>query len=101
MKAIASSSKTKSQIKLHQNHTFDVQALLDSADVVRRVVEYRSSQEIYSQTDPATTVMYIQDGGVKLSVVNEVGRMAVVGTLGPGDFFGDGCHKGRFAIGWC
>ncbi len=38
MKAIASSSKTKSQIKLHQNHTFDAQALLDSADVARRVV---------------------------------------------------------------
>jgi CRP/FNR family cyclic AMP-dependent transcriptional regulator len=39
--------------------------------------------------------MYIQDGGVKLSVVNEVGRMAVVGMLGPGDFFGEGCLAGQ------
>jgi CRP/FNR family transcriptional regulator, cyclic AMP receptor protein len=39
--------------------------------------------------------MYIQDGGVKLSVVNEVGRMAVVQMLGPGDFFGEGCLAGQ------
>jgi CRP-like cAMP-binding protein len=39
--------------------------------------------------------MYIQDGGVKLSVVNEVGRMAVVGLLGPGDFLGEGCLAGQ------
>lgn len=39
--------------------------------------------------------MYIQDGGVKLSVVNGVGRMAVVGMLGPGDFFGEGCLAGQ------
>jgi CRP/FNR family transcriptional regulator, cyclic AMP receptor protein len=95
MREIASSSKTKSQIKLHQKSSFNAQALLDSAGVARRVVEYRRSHKIYSQTDPATTVMYIQDGGVKLSVVNEVGKMAVVGMLGPGDFFGEGCLAGQ------
>jgi CRP-like cAMP-binding protein len=39
--------------------------------------------------------MYIQDGGVKLSVVNEVGKEAVVGIKGPGDFFGEGCLAGQ------
>jgi len=39
--------------------------------------------------------MYIQNGGVKLSVVNEVGKEAVVGILGPGDFFGEGCLAGQ------
>jgi CRP-like cAMP-binding protein len=94
-KEIVNSSKTKSSIKRQQNHTFDAQAFLDSAGVARRPVEYRRSQEIYSQGDPATSVMFIQNGGVKLSVVNEVGRMAVVGMLGPGDFFGEGCVAGQ------
>jgi CRP/FNR family cyclic AMP-dependent transcriptional regulator len=74
---------------------FDAQAFLDSAGVARRVVEYHRSQKIYSQGDPATSVMYIQKGGVKLSVVNEVGKEAVVGILGPGDFFGEGCLAGQ------
>ena len=58
-------------------------------------MEYRRSQKICAQGDPATSVMYIQDGRVKLSVVNEVGKEAVVGILGPGDFFGEGCLAGQ------
>ena len=50
---------------------FDAQAFLDSGGVARRVVEYQRSQKIYLQGDPATSVMYVQKGGVKLSVVNE------------------------------
>ena len=42
----------------------------------------------------ASNVMYIQKGGVKLSVVNETGKEAVVALLGPGDFFGEGCLAG-------
>ena len=95
MQAIASSSKTKSQIKLRGKRAFDVQALLDSAGVARKIVEYRRSQKIYAQGERATSVMYIQSGGVKLSVVNEVGKEAVVGILGPGDFFGEGCLAGQ------
>ena len=53
---------------------FDPQAFLDSAGVARKVVEYRRSEKIYSQGDPATGVKYIQKGGVKLSVVSEVGK---------------------------
>ncbi len=44
---------------------------------------------------PATHVMYIQSGGVKLSVLSKIGREAVVAMLGPGDFFGEGCLAGQ------
>jgi CRP-like cAMP-binding protein len=69
---------------------FNAQTFLDSAGVARRVIEYRKSETIYSQGDRTENVMYIQKGGVKLSVNNEVGREAVVAILGPGDFFGEG-----------
>jgi CRP-like cAMP-binding protein len=69
---------------------FDAQAFLASAGVARRIVEYLKSQKIYSQGEPAKNVLYIQKGGIKLSVVNEVGKEAVVAMLGPGDFFGEG-----------
>jgi CRP/FNR family cyclic AMP-dependent transcriptional regulator len=74
---------------------FDAQAFLDSAGVARRIVEYRKSQKIYSQGEHAKNVLYIQEGGVKLSVVNEVGKEAVVAMLGPGDFFGEGSLAGQ------
>jgi len=95
MNAIASPSNKKPKRKLKEEPAFDVQAFLDSAGVARKVVEYRKSQKIYSQGDPATSVMYIQEGGVKLSVVNEVGKEAVVAILGPTDFFGEGCLAGQ------
>jgi CRP/FNR family cyclic AMP-dependent transcriptional regulator len=95
MPVIASSSGSKSKRKSTRRHAFDAQAFLDSAGVARRVVEYRRSQKIYSQGDPATSVMYLQKGGVKLSVVNETGKEAVVAILGSGDFFGEGCLAGQ------
>lgn len=74
---------------------FDVQAFLDSAGVARRVKEFRGAEVVYSQGDPATEVMYVQKGGVKLSVVNEVGKEAVLAIMGPGDFFGEGGMAGQ------
>ena len=85
----------KSKVKPEKAQGFDVQAFLDSAGVARKVVECRRSQKIYNQGDPATTVMYIQEGGIKLSVVNEVGKEAVVAMLGPGDFCGEGSMAGQ------
>jgi|ERR1700730_2795259 len=91
------SSKTKTTFPLERKgkRAFNVQAFLDSAGVARKIVEYRRSQKIYVQGDPATSVMYIQTGTVKLSVVNKVGKEAVVGILGPADFFGEGCLAGQ------
>ena len=95
MQAIASPRNIKSKTKLEKNRAFDAQAFLDSAGAARRVVEYRRSQKIYSQGEPATSVMYIQNGGVKLSVVNAVGKEAVLAILRPGDFFGEGGMAGQ------
>jgi CRP-like cAMP-binding protein len=95
MQGIASSSSIKSKRKSTRKRAFDTQAFLDSAGVARTVVEYRKSEKIYSQGEPATSVMYIQAGGVKLSVVNEVGKEAVIAILGPGDFFGEGGLAGQ------
>lgn len=91
MGVIPSSNKIKSK----KTHAFSAEAFLHSGGVARKVVEYRRSEKIYSQGDPARSVMYIQEGGVKLSVVNEVGKEAVVAILGPGDFFGEGCLAGQ------
>src|ERR1700691_1018900 len=74
--------------------TFDVQVFLDSAGIARTIGQYRRSQKIFSQGDPATSVMYVQKGGVKLSVVSAAGKEAIVALLGPGDFFGEGCLAG-------
>jgi CRP/FNR family cyclic AMP-dependent transcriptional regulator len=70
---------------------FDAQTFLDSAGVQRRVVVFPKKATIFGQGDPATHVMYIQQGGVKLSVVNGNGKEAVLAQLRPGDFFGEGC----------
>jgi CRP/FNR family transcriptional regulator, cyclic AMP receptor protein len=86
MEAIASSSNTTTKKK----QIFNGQGYLASVGVARKVVEYRRSGKVYSQGDPATDVMYIQRGGVKLSVVNPFGKEAVVAILGPGDFLGEG-----------
>jgi CRP/FNR family transcriptional regulator, cyclic AMP receptor protein len=91
VKATAGSSDVRSK----KTSAFNVQAFLDSAGVARKVVEYRRSEKIYSQGQSATNVLYIQKGGIKLSVVNEVGKEAVVAMLGPGDFFGEGGMAGQ------
>jgi CRP/FNR family cyclic AMP-dependent transcriptional regulator len=75
--------------------TFNPQVFLDTAGVSRKVMEYRRGESIYSQGDPAETVMYIQQGGVKFAVVNGSGKEAVVAMFGPGDFFGEGCMAGQ------
>jgi CRP-like cAMP-binding protein len=95
MRTSTTSGKTKPNIKLKQKVAFDAQAFLNSAGVARKIVEYRKLQKIFSQGDPATKVMYVQEGGVKLSVVNEVGKEAVLAMLGPGEFFGEGGMAGQ------
>jgi len=59
------------------------------------VAKFLGKQSIFAQGDLAKSVMYIQEGGVKLTVVNETGKEAVMRILGPGDFFGDGCLVGQ------
>jgi len=79
----------------NKKFTFDARAFLDSSGVGRKVEEVKKAEVIYSQGEAARSVIYLNNGGVKLSVVNGVGKEAVVGILGPGDFFGEGCLAGQ------
>jgi CRP/FNR family transcriptional regulator, cyclic AMP receptor protein len=73
---------------------FDVQACLRSAGSAS-VVAFRRGQVIFSQGDTCQHVMYLHEGGVRLSVRSRTGREAVVAMLGPSDFFGEGCLAGQ------
>jgi CRP-like cAMP-binding protein len=66
---------------------FDAQAFLDSAGIARKMKEFKTAEVVYAQGDAARSVMYLQSGGVKLTVLNGVGKEAVVAILGPGDLF--------------
>src|SRR5579871_2120171 len=74
---------------------FDAQAFLDSAGVARKIVEFKRKETIFSQGEVCGSVLYIQRGGVKLSVVSKTGKEAVVAILGPGDFVGEGGLAGQ------
>jgi CRP/FNR family cyclic AMP-dependent transcriptional regulator len=79
-----------------RSSAFDLKLFLDSAGLGRKVSKFQEKETIiFAQGDPSKNVMYIQEGGVRLTVVNESGREAVVAILGPGDFFGEGCLEGR------
>jgi CRP/FNR family cyclic AMP-dependent transcriptional regulator len=95
MRAVRNSSKALAKILAKKKPAFDAQAFLDSAGLGRRVKEYKKSEKIYTQGEPTENVLYIQKGAIKLSVLNEVGKEAVVGMLGPGDFFGEGGMAGQ------
>src|SRR5580704_9385383 len=56
--------------------------------------DYRLGQVIYAQGDSGDAVFYIQNGRVKLTVVSKFGKQAVIGVLGAGSFFGEGCLRG-------
>ncbi len=91
MEAIASLSRTKP----YKTHMFNAQLYLASVGAPRKVVEYQRSEKAYSQGDPASDVLFVQKGGIKMSVANVVGKEAVVAMLGPGDVFGEGCLAGQ------
>jgi CRP/FNR family transcriptional regulator, cyclic AMP receptor protein len=74
---------------------FDVRAFLASTGVPRRVGRFVRDAVVFAQGAQANNVFYIQEGGVKLSVLSSAGREAVVAMLGPGDFFGEGCLAGQ------
>ena len=95
MKAITSSGKAKSKVELKGKHAFNAQTFLDSTGLSRKVTEFRSTDTIFTQGEAAKNVVYIRKGSVKLSVINEGGKEAVVAILGPGDFLGEGCLAGQ------
>jgi CRP/FNR family transcriptional regulator, cyclic AMP receptor protein len=74
---------------------FDAEAFLESAGAARRVASYPKGKTVFSQGQPSDAVMYIQKGGIKISVLSRTGKEAVVAMLGRGDFFGEGALTGQ------
>jgi CRP/FNR family cyclic AMP-dependent transcriptional regulator len=74
---------------------FDVNTFLSKADGGRTITSYRKNEKIFSQGDPADAVFYIQEGKVKVCVISDAGKEAVVALHGKGDFFGEGCLSGQ------
>jgi CRP/FNR family transcriptional regulator, cyclic AMP receptor protein len=74
---------------------FDPKAFLAKANGGRTISKYRRNQIVFSQGDPADSVFYIRDGKVKVTVLSEQGKEAVVAVLGPDEFCGEGCLTGQ------
>jgi len=88
-------SSKKSKRVSKKKGAFDAQTFLDSAGVSRKVRLFKRADIIFSQGTPANSVMYIQEGAVKITAVSEGGKEAIITILGPGDFFGEGCLAGQ------
>src|SRR5476649_1997358 len=77
------------------NNSFDAKVFLSKVGKGKTILEFHSNQNVFAQGEVANTVFFIQKGRVKLTVVSEHGKEAVVGILEPGQFFGEGCMNGH------
>jgi CRP/FNR family transcriptional regulator, cyclic AMP receptor protein len=75
--------------------SFDPKVFLAKVGEGKMILEYHKDQVVFAQGDVADTVFYIQKGRVKVVVISEQGKEAVVGILEPGQFFGEGCMNGH------
>ena len=82
-------------VKAKRRRPFNVETFLATVDGGRTVSKYRTNQMVFSQGDPADSVFYIQEGKVKVCVVSERGKEAVVAMHGKKEFFGEGCLSGQ------
>jgi CRP/FNR family cyclic AMP-dependent transcriptional regulator len=74
---------------------FDPKTFLAKVGTGKTILEVHKNQHVFEQGDVADTIFYIQRGKVKLTVVSEQGKEAVVAILEPGQFFGEGCMNGH------
>jgi CRP-like cAMP-binding protein len=74
---------------------FDPKAFFAKVGAGRTILQFRKNQTVFAQGDEADSVFYIQQGRVKLTVLSEQGKEAVVGILEAGQFFGEGCMNGH------
>jgi len=77
------------------NEEFDAKVFLGKVGTGKTILEFQKNQNVFEQGDIADTVFYIQKGKVKLTVLSEQGKEAVVAILEPGQFFGEGCMNGH------
>src|SRR5579859_8149340 len=74
---------------------FDVKVFLNTVAEGRTISKYQKGKKVFSQGDPGDAVFYIQEGRVKVCVVSEQGKEAVVALHGNGEFFGESCLNGH------
>jgi CRP/FNR family cyclic AMP-dependent transcriptional regulator len=74
---------------------FDLKAFLTREGDGRTIAKYRKNAKVFAQGDPADSVFYIHKGKVKVAVVSEQGKEAVVAILGRDEFLGEGCLAGQ------
>jgi CRP/FNR family cyclic AMP-dependent transcriptional regulator len=82
-------------MKRKKKEPFDPKAFLAKANGGRTISQYRKNQIVFSQGDLADSVFYIHDGKVKLTVISEQGKEAIVAVLGSDEFCGEGCLTGQ------
>ena len=83
-------------MKRKRKPVFDPKAFLaTAAEGGKTISSYRKDQIVFTQGEAADAVFYIQQGKVKVTVVSEQGKEAIVAMLGPGNFFGEGCLAGQ------
>ena len=82
-------------MKKRRRSKFDPKTFLSKVGEGKTIAKYRKDQIVFSQGEIADAVFYIQHGKVKLTVVSEQGKEAVVAIVGPGHFFGEGCLNGH------
>lgn len=75
--------------------SFDAKSFLAKVGEGRQIARHGDGETIFSQGDPADAVFYVQKGKVKVTVISEQGKEAVVAILGPDQFFGEGCLAGQ------
>jgi CRP/FNR family cyclic AMP-dependent transcriptional regulator len=80
---------------MNNQHDFDPKMILAKVGEGRTNADYRKNHLLYTQGDPADAIFYLQHGTVKVTVVSQHGKEAVIGILGAGDFFGEGCLAGQ------
>jgi CRP/FNR family transcriptional regulator, cyclic AMP receptor protein len=81
--------------KAQKKGPFNVKIFLSTVDGGRTITTYHKNEKVFSQGDPADSVFYIEEGKVKVSVISDQGKEAVVALHGNGDFFGEGCLTGQ------
>jgi|SRR5580698_7278395 CRP/FNR family cyclic AMP-dependent transcriptional regulator len=95
VRRVSTNAPRSTKIVKLRSPAFDLKLFLALAGLGRKVKRFREKETVFARGDSAKNVMYIKGGGMRLTVVDESDKEAVVAILGPGDYFGEGCLAGQ------
>jgi CRP/FNR family transcriptional regulator, cyclic AMP receptor protein len=95
MRLFSATSLMELRMTDKRKRSFDPKVFLATADVGRSISNYGPNEVIFAQGDPADAVFFVEEGKVKITVVSEQGKEAVLAIHQNGDFFGEGCLTGQ------